>query len=75
MSDRRVQIEMFLSAVAPNWSYVTKEIDERLEGLILSLISQDSEETRGRIKALRDLKDLPQALTHELAAIKAELTE
>ena len=74
MSDRQAELEVFLGTVAPNWLHVVKEIDDRLEGLVVALIAQDCQETRGRIKALRDLQDLPSALTHELNAIKAELT-
>lgn len=74
MSDRQAELEVFLGTVAPHWSHVVKEIDDRLEGFTTSLIGQNCEETRGRIKALRDLKDLPSALTYELNAIKAELT-
>ena len=73
MQDRQQQLEQFAGSVAPYWGQVAREIDARIEGLILQLIAQNSEETRGRIKALQDLKDLPQALTHELEAIKAEL--
>ena len=74
MQDRQLQIEQFIGSIAPNWQWVTREIDNRLEGLIVSLISTNSEETRGRIKALRDLRDLPTALQQELEAIKADLS-
>ena len=74
MSDRQAELEVFLGTIAPHWLHVVKEIDDRLEGLTASLIGQNCEETRGRIKALRDLKDLPSSLMIELNAIKAELT-
>ena len=74
MSDRQAELEIYIGTVAPHWSRVVKEIDDRLEGLVSSLIGQNNEETRGRIKALRDLKDLPSSLSQELEAKKAELT-
>lgn len=74
MADRQAEIEVFLGSIAPHWRIIEREIEERLDGLVIALIAQDCQETRGRIKALRDLKDLPSALTHELNAIKAELT-
>ena len=74
MNDRQLQLEQFMGSVGNNWSQVVREIDNRLEGLIVSLISTNNEETRGRIKALRDLRDLPIALQQELDAIKADLS-
>lgn len=74
MNDRQLQLEQFMGSVGNNWPQVVREIDNRLEGLIVSLISTNNEETRGRIKALRDLIDLPTALQQELDAIKADLS-
>lgn len=74
MNDRQLQLEQFMGSVGNNWSQVVREIDNRLEGLIVSLISTNNKETRGRIKALRDLRDLPTALQQELDAIKADLS-
>lgn len=75
MQDRISQLERFIGSVSPNWDQVAREIDGQIEGLVLSLIAQNNEETRGKIKALRDLRDLPTALKQELDAIKAELPE
>jgi len=74
MADRQQQIDQFLASVAPYWEHIDREICARLDGLILQLVAEDNEQTRGRIKALQDFKDLPMALTHELSAIKAELS-
>lgn len=73
MQDRISQLERFIGSVSPNWDQVAREIDGQIDGLVLSLIAQNNEETRGKIKALRDLRDLPTALKQELDAIKAEL--
>jgi len=75
MQDRISQLERFIGSVSPNWDQVAREIDGQIDGLVLSLIAQNNEETRGKIKALRDLRDLPTALKQELDAIKAELPE
>lgn len=75
MQDRILQLERFIGSVYPNWDQVAREIDSQIDGLVLSLIAQNNEETRGKIKALRDLRDLPIALKQELDAIKAELPE
>lgn len=74
MSSRQAELEVFIGSVAPHWDKVKQEIQDRRDGLVLQLIAQECQETRGRIKALNDLIDLPSALTHELNAIKAELT-
>lgn len=73
MQDRISQLERFIGSVSPNWDQVAREIDGQIDGLVLSLIAQNNEETRGKIKALRDLRDLPIAMKQELDAIKAEL--
>jgi len=75
MHDRILQLERFIGSVSPNWDHVAREIDSHIDGLIMSLIAQNNEETRGKIKALRDLRDLPTVLKQELDAIKAELPD
>jgi len=55
MHDRILQLERFIGSVSPNWDQVAREIDSHIDGLIMSLIAQNNEETRGKIKALRDL--------------------
>jgi len=75
MHDRILQLERFIGSVSPNWDQVAREIDSHIDGLIMSLIAQNNEETRGKIKALRDLRDLPTVLKQELDAIKAELPD
>lgn len=50
-------------------------LKDRIEELTEKLIGEENEQTRGRIKALRDLLNLPKALQHEHEGITAELSE
>lgn len=50
-------------------------LKERIAELTDKLIGEENEQTRGRIKALRDLLNLPEALQHEREGITAELSE
>jgi len=65
------EIEAALQAIRPGWPFFVAEVQARIEQLIGSLIAQNDEETRGRIKALRDLIDLPETLEAERAGILA----
>lgn len=49
-------------------------INNEIAGLTARLVSADDEQIRGRIKALRDLINLPEALQAEREGIAAELT-
>lgn len=51
-------------------AYLKQKSAEHAEALIAS----DSEQTRGRIKALRELINLPETLQYERDHIAAELT-
>lgn len=53
------------------WPTFSKWIDERMSDLLLTLIDKDNEQTRGRIKQLRDLKDLPVQLRAQAEALQA----
>ena len=68
-------INRTLEAVRPGWPYLCEVIGERLQSLTLDLIGQDNEQTRGRIKALRDLLELPEQLQQERDGISAGLAE
>lgn len=77
MTDPRIdQIDATLRAIQPGWPFFMAELDAQIEREIERLIIQNNEETRGRIKALRDLLTLPDALEAERASIiAAELPE
>lgn len=73
--ERIAQINNTLQALQNGWPFFMAELQERINALTLQLISQDSEQTRGRIKALRDLQDLPETLQQERDGIQAGLAE
>ena len=74
-AERINQIDQALVAIQTGWPFLLAEINERIDSLTQSLIAQDNEQTRGRIKALRDLKELPETLKQERESISAGLAE
>lgn len=74
-ADRINQIDLALGAIQNGWPFLLAEINERIDSLTQSLIAQNDEQTRGRIKALRDLKELPETLKQERESISAGLAE
>lgn len=72
---RLAEIGNTLQAIQTGWPYVLAEINSRIESLTMQLVSQESEQVRGRIKALRDLRDMPEALQQERDGISAGLSE
>ena len=73
--DRINQIDQALEAIRIGWPFLLVEMNERIDTLTQSLIAQDNEQTRGRIKALRDLKELPETLNQERESIRAGLAD
>ena len=71
--DRIEQINALLPALA-NPALIV-HITEQIASLTVSLIETNDDQTRGRIKALRSLINLPEALLYERNHIAAELTE
>lgn len=73
---RTEQIEATLLAIRPGWPSFLAELQAQTEREIERLVIQNNEETRGRIKALRDLMNLPEALEAEHAgSLAAELPD
>lgn len=64
-----------LEAISPGWPFLCAELDLLITQQTDSLITQNNEETRGRIKALRDLRDLPSTLQSEREQYRAALSE
>jgi hypothetical protein len=50
-------------------------LNERIEDHTRSLVQQNNDETRGRIKALQELLELPESLTQERDSISAALSD
>jgi hypothetical protein len=72
--DRKEELNKAIQALKVGWFAVENEIDARLKSLTETLIASENSETRGRIKALVDLKDFPNQLESELRGIELELT-
>ena len=73
--ERHNTIVALMDAMRPAWPLISKELEVMRESRIESLIASESEQTRGRILQLNDLKRLPDALLQELAALKDALPE
>ena len=65
------EIDAALQAIRPGWPFFMAEVQALIDSRVESLITQNNEETRGRIKALRDLMELPATLEAERAGILA----
>lgn len=70
--DRIEQINALLPALAH--AALLAHLHEEIACLTASLIETNDDQTRGRIKALRDLINLPETLQAEREGIAAELT-
>lgn len=57
------------------WPHLAQEIQRRIDSKTVQLIGENNEQTRGAIKALRDLVDLPAALQQERDHITAALSD
>lgn len=77
MTNTRIeQIDAILKVIQSGWPFLLAEVQARIADETERLITQNNEETRGRIKALRDLLTLPETLESERAGIlAAELSE
>lgn len=73
--DRIAQINQTLQAIQTGWLFLCSEMDSRMASLTVQLINNDNEQVRGRIKALRELKELPETLQQERDGISAALSE
>lgn len=76
MSDERIaHINRTLEAVTQCWPLLAEEIDARLSELTEQLINNDNEQTRGQIKALRWMKELPASLQSQRDSMSAALAD
>lgn len=64
-----------LAAFDMAWPRLAGEIQSRIDSLTLKLISANDDETRGAIKELRDLLNLPASLQYEREHINEALAE
>ncbi|SPA44610.1 hypothetical protein [Cupriavidus taiwanensis] len=68
-------ISALIDAMRACWPSLVDELRAREAELITQLIAQDNPETRGRIKQLRDVIDLPSLLRSEQDGLTAGLAE
>ena len=73
--DRIGEISRCLDAITNGWPLMVLEISRQLTEHTASLIEADNEQTRGRIKALTAVIELPQTLRDERDGISAGLAE
>lgn len=73
VTDRIEQINRLLPVLQSR--ALADHLLDTIDGLTERLIGADNEQTRGRIKALRDLLSLPDQLQSELAHLTAGLGE
>lgn len=57
------------------WPFLAAELRAKRDALVQQLIGKDNEETRGRIKALQDVLNLPETLSQEREGINAGLAD
>jgi hypothetical protein len=72
--ERLDTINATLQAMQSFWPVFVDSIDARIAELTLQLINNDNEQTRGRIKALLEVKNMPDALQSEREGISAALS-
>lgn len=73
--DQLVRLNAALAAIVPAWTVFSSLLKERADSLTLELIGDDNEQTRGRIKELRHLLNLPELLQQERDGIRAGLDD
>lgn len=73
IAERLTHIDRLIDA--PSWPALIAELDQRIAELTAQLVNADNEQTRGRIKALHDIKNLPVALQAERDGIRAALSQ
>jgi hypothetical protein len=69
------QISTTLEAIRPGWPYLLEILKDRAHDLTISLVGENNEQTRGRIKQLTELMNLPETLQQEREGISAGLAE
>lgn len=73
--DRLGELTNQLQAIQNGWPFFSSLLQERIDALTERLIGSNDEQTRGRIKALQELKELPVTLQQERDGIRAGLSE
>jgi hypothetical protein len=75
-SEQRIaHIGQGLQAIQSGWPFLLGELEARIKELTISLINNNDEQTRGQIKALMALTELPQTLATERESMSDALSE
>jgi len=74
-NERLTQISTVLEATKTGWPFLLEILNEQVRVLTEQLVNQDNEQTRGRIKQLLWVMELPETLTQEREGIRAGLSE
>jgi hypothetical protein len=72
---RIAEIQRTLEAIQTGWPFFMVLLNARISELTENLINNDNEQTRGAIKELRRLRDMPETLVHEREGISADLPD
>jgi hypothetical protein len=73
--ERLALLQRQIQAIQNGWPFFLALLQERIEKHTAALVNKNDEETRGRIKALQELKELPVTLQQERDGIRAGLAE
>jgi hypothetical protein len=73
--NRYAKLQNILNAIAPSWKLLQEFLESECEEKTRLLVEKDSEELRGRIKQLLELKDLPARLTSEMRQLEEGIKE
>lgn len=69
------RINSTLDALRGAWPMLHLQLQSRMNDLVNRLIGKESEQTRGAIKEVRQLIELPQTLQQERESITAALSD
>jgi hypothetical protein len=73
--NRYAELQNIVSAISPSWELLKKFLENECAEKMRLLVEKDSEELRGRIKQLLELKDLPARLTSEMRQLEEGIKE
>jgi|GEM_PF-3361079 len=73
--ERLAQLNQAIEAIRSGWPFLMAHLDERERVLTHLLVNENNEQTRGRIKQIRELKELPESLISERDGIQTGISE
>jgi hypothetical protein len=72
---RITEIQKTLEAIQNGWPFFLAVVNQRIADMTEQLINNDNEQTRGAIKEMRRLTELPANLRQEMSSISAALAD